>query len=204
MRKGCGFLIVLMLLGGVTVAVRAQVQSPTSTQSVSNQPTAGAQNSAAEQPMSAEVQAKLVQGIRRAIIMLPYFGVFDNIEFQLQGRTVILQGQVTESILKPDAEKAVKKVEGVEKVVNNIEVLPPSPMDNRLRQQVRQAIYSYGPLFKYSNMPNPPIRIIVKNSRVTLYGVVDTETDKNLCTMRVNQISGVMSVTNNLRVVKPS
>jgi osmotically-inducible protein OsmY len=75
-------------------------------------------------------------------------------------------------------------------------------MDQQVRERVKQAIYSYGPLFKYSRDPNPPIRIIVKNSRVTLEGVVDSEGDKNLCTIRVNQISSVLSVTNNLRVVK--
>ena len=97
----------------------------------------------------------------------------------------------------------MKKIEGVEKVVNNIEVLPPSPLDDRLRRQVYNAIYDYGPLFKYkNNQVNPPIRIIVRNSRVTLEGVVDTETDKGLCTMRANQVPGVLSVTNNLRVVK--
>src|SRR5262249_21374083 len=123
--------------------------------------------------------------------------------FKLNGRTVTLTGQVLRSSLKPDAEYAVKKVEGVDKVINEIEVLPPGPTDMRIREQVRQAIYGYGPLFKYANLPNPPIRIIVKGARVTLTGVVDTETDKNLCTMRANQVSDALSVTNNLRVVKP-
>ena len=103
-----------------------------------------------------------------AIVMLPYYGVYDSIGYRLQGRTVTLDGQVLRSSLKPDAEHAVKKVEGVDKVVNNIEVLPPGPIDMRIREQVRQSIYGYGPLFKYANMPNPPIRIIVKNARVTL------------------------------------
>src|SRR5581483_2407138 len=109
------------------------------------------------------------------------------------------EGQVARSSLKPDAERAVKKIEGVEKVVNNIEVLPPSPMDDQIRRAVREAIYNYGPLFKYANLPNPPIRIIVKSARVTLEGVVDTEADKGLCTMRANQVPSVLSVTNNLR-----
>jgi hyperosmotically inducible protein len=117
---------------------------------------------------------------------------------------VILEGQVVRSGLKPDAEHAVKKVEGVEKVVNNIEVLPPSPMDEQIRHAVYDAIYNYGPLFKYKNLPIPPITIIVKSARVTLEGVVNTETDKGLCTMRANQVPSVLSVTNNLRVIKPS
>ena len=154
--------------------------------------------------LSSEAQAKLIKGVRHALIMLPYYGVFDNLAFRLQGRTVILEGQVLTPTLKPDAERAVKKVEGVEKVVNNIEVLPPAPMDDQIRHAVFRAIYDYGPLFKYKNNPNPPIRIIVRNARVTLEGVVDTETDKGLCTLRANQVPSVLSVTNNLRVVKPS
>jgi hyperosmotically inducible protein len=110
---------------------------------------------------------------------------------------------VANSILKPDAEHAVKKVEGVEKVINNIQVLPPSPMDERIRRQVYQAIYGYGPLFKYANLSIPPIHIIVKSGNVTLEGVVNNETDKGLCSMRVKQVSSVFSVINNLRVVKP-
>ena len=108
------------------------------------------------------------------------------------------------SNLKPDAERSVKKIEGVDNVVNNIEVLPPSPLDDRLRQQVNRAIYDYGPFFKYrNNQVNPPIRIIVKNSRVTLEGVVDNEADKNMAGLRANTVSGTFQVTNNLQVVKP-
>jgi hyperosmotically inducible protein len=153
--------------------------------------------------MSPDAQARIMKAINHNLIMLPYYGVFDNLVYLLQGRTVILTGQVTNPSLKPDAERAVKKVEGIDKVINNIEILPPSPMDQQIRERVRQVIYGgYGPLFKYSRNPNPPIRIIVKNARVTLEGVVDSEGDKNLCTNRVNQISSVLSVTNNLRVVK--
>jgi len=153
--------------------------------------------------LTAEAQAKLVHEIIHQLLMLPYYGVFDNLGFRLQGRTVILEGQVLRSSLKPDAEYAVKKIEGVDKVINNIEVLPPGAIDMQIRQAVREAIYGYGPLFKYSNLPIPPIRIIVKNARVTLEGQVDNETDKGLCTMRANQVPSVMSVTNNLRVMPP-
>ena len=93
------------------------------------------------------------------------------------------------------------KIEGVDKVINNIEVLPPSPMDDKLRRQVYRAIYSYGPLFKYGGMAVPPIHIICKGGRVTLVGVVDNETDKNLAGLRANQVPGIFQVTNNLRVV---
>jgi hyperosmotically inducible protein len=133
--------------------------------------------------------------------MLPYYGVFDNLAFRIAGRTVILEGQVAQPVVKSDAGNSVKRIEGVEKVVNNIEVLPPSPIDDRIRRAVYQSIYSYGPLFKYGHMAVPPIHIIVKNGRVTLEGVVDNETDKNLAGMRANQVPGTFQVTNNLRVV---
>jgi hyperosmotically inducible protein len=164
---------------------------------------AAAAQSQASSDLSPEAQQKLIKKIQSELLKLPNFDVFDNINFILQGRTVILQGQVAHSNLKPDAERAVKRIEGVDKVVNNIEVLPPSPVDDRLRRQLYDAIYNYGPFFKYkNNQVNPPIRIIVKNSRVTLEGVVDNETDKNQATLRANQVPGVLSVTNNLRVVK--
>ena len=86
-------------------------------------------------------------------------------------------------------------------MVNNIEVLPPSPMDDRLRLQLYRKIYGYGPLFKYANLAIPPIHIVVKNGRVTLKGVVDNDTDKNLVGMLANQVPGVFEVTNDLRVV---
>lgn len=187
----------------LTGVAAQSAQPPASNQSAATPQGGGAQNQMQSEAVSQEAQQAIAKKVIHAIVMLPYYGVFDNIGFRLQGRTVILEGQVLRSSLKPDAEKAVKKVEGVDKVVNNIEVLPPGPMDMRIREQVRQAIYGYGPLFKYSNMPNAPIRIIVKNAKVTLVGVVDNETDKGLCTMRVNQVSDVLSVTNNLRVVKP-
>ncbi len=177
----------------------AGAQAPQADQSAPG----AAQNQIQSQELSPEAKAALVKKIVHAITMLPYYGVFDNIGFILSGRTVTLTGQVLRSSLKPDAEYAVKKVEGVDKVINEIEILPPGPLDQRLREQVRRAIYSYEPLFKYANLPNPPIRIIVKGARVTLTGVVDSETDKNLCTMRVNQVPDALSVTNNLRVVKP-
>jgi hyperosmotically inducible periplasmic protein len=165
----------------------------------------GANSQMSSENLSPQAQEKLIRKIQSAIIKLPYFGVFDNIAFQLQGRTVILLGSVTSehSQTKQDAERAVKKVEGVQNVVNNIQVLPPGPLDARLRREVYNAIYNYGPLFIYSNdKNNPPIRIIVSAARVTLEGQVNTEADKNLCTIRANQVPGVLSVTNNLRVVK--
>jgi hyperosmotically inducible protein len=205
MRKTCCAAVVLVMTFCLLPLVAARSVPLTSAALASGQQTGAAQSQMSGEALSPEAQAKLIKKIQSALLKLPYFGVFDNIAFQLQGRTVTLLGSVTSehSQTKQDAERAVKKIEGVEKVVNNIEVLPPAPLDNRIRQQVYNAIYKYGPLFKYgNNKVNPPIRIIVKGGHVTLEGVVDTETDKNLCTQRANQVPDVFSVTNNLRVVK--
>jgi hyperosmotically inducible protein len=106
-------------------------------------------------------------------------------------------------VLKSDAENAIKHIEGVEKVVNQIEVLPPSSMDDRLRLELYRAIYGYPALEKYALGVQKPIRIIVKNGHVTLEGVVDNEADKNFAGLRANGVPGIFSVTNNLQVVKP-
>jgi hyperosmotically inducible protein len=162
------------------------------------------QSMSANETLSPESQDKLVREVRHELIMLPYYGVFDNLTFGINGRTVTLNGQVVQPVTKSDAENAVKHIEGVEKVINNIEVLPPSNMDDRIRRQVYQSIYSYGPLFKYGNMAVPPIHIIVKNARITLDGVVDSEADKNYAGVRANMVPGTFGVTNNLRVVAGS
>jgi hyperosmotically inducible protein len=133
--------------------------------------------------------------------MLPYFGVFDYIAFKVDGNNVTLLGQVVRPTLKSDSERAVKRIEGVEKVDNHIEVLPPSPIDDRLRLSLYRAIYGYPALEKYALGVQKPIRIIVNNGRVTLEGVVDNDTDRNLAGIRANSIPGIFSVTNNLQVV---
>jgi hyperosmotically inducible periplasmic protein len=153
-----------------------------------------------EQP-SAKAQERIIREVRHELLMLPYFGVFDYIAFKVDGYNVTLLGQVVRPTLKSDAENAVKHIEGVEKVDNQIEVLPPSPMDDRLRLTLYRAIYGYPALEKYALGVQKPIRIIVKNGRVTLEGVVDSEADKNLAGLRANGIPGIFSVTNNLQVV---
>jgi hyperosmotically inducible protein len=206
MRKTlCSLIIMVMTLCLAMIGSANPAPTPSGASSVFGQQPGAAQSQMSSEALSPEAQQKLIKKIQSALIKLPYVDAFDNIAFELQGRTVTLLGSVTSahSQTKQDAERAVKKIEGVEKVINNIEVLPPGPLDDRLRRQVYNAIYSYGPLFKYStNKVNPPIRIIVKGGHVTLEGVVDNETDKNLCTLRANQVPGVLSVTNNLRVVK--
>jgi hyperosmotically inducible protein len=155
------------------------------------------------QQNSAREQERITKAVRHELLMLPYLGVFDNIAFKVDGSTVTLLGQVVRPSLKSDAQNVVKHIEGVEKVDNQIEVLPPSPTDSRLRRQLFRAIYGYPALEKYALGVQKPIRIIVKNGHVTLEGVVDSDADKNLVTVRANGVPGIFSVDNNLQVVKP-
>jgi hyperosmotically inducible periplasmic protein len=149
---------------------------------------------------SSKSQDRVIREVRHELLMLPYFGVFDNIAFRVDGSTVTLMGQVVRPSLKSDAENALKHIEGVEKVDNQIEVLPPSSMDDRLRLELYRAIYGYAPLEKYALGVQKPMRIIVKNGHVTLEGVVDNDADKNFAGVRANGVPGIFSVTNNLRV----
>jgi hyperosmotically inducible protein len=194
--KALGSVFLVLLSFGVLGRAQ-QTPPPSSAQSVQTQ-TPGQQ---ANEALSPESQDRLVREVRHELIMLPYYGVFDNLSFRIEGRTVILDGQVVKPVVKSDAENTVKRIEGVDKVVNNIEVLPPSSMDDRTRRALYRSIYSYGPLFKYANMTVPSIHIIVKNGRVTLEGVVDSEADKNMAGVRANLVPGTFQITNNLRVV---
>jgi hyperosmotically inducible protein len=165
--------------------------------------TLGATQDAQRDQPSAKSQERITKEVRHELLMLPYFGVFDNIAYKVDGYNVTLLGQVIRPTLKSDAENVVKHIEGVEKVDNQIEVLPTSPMDDGIRRRLFRAIYQYPALQKYELGVQKPIRIIVKNGHVTLEGVVDNEADKNLAGLRANGVSGTFSVTNNLQVVKP-
>jgi hyperosmotically inducible protein len=155
-----------------------------------------------EKPQRGEPKNRqtLYKEVRHQLVMLPWYSVFDNLAYQVEGDKVILYGQVTRPTLKSDAEAAVKSIEGVSSVVNNIEILPPSPMDDQLRRAVYRAIYGDSGLSRYSIQAVPSIHIIVKNGNVTLEGAVDNETDKNLAYMRASQVPNVFSVKNNLVV----
>ncbi|MGH9434206.1 MAG: BON domain-containing protein [Terriglobia bacterium] len=155
------------------------------------------------QQVSEKAQTRIQTEVRHQILLLPYFNVFDNITYQVEGDKVTLMGQVTQPVLKQDAGNVVKHIEGVTQVVNNIEVLPVSNMDDHLRLRLFRAIYGFPALQRYALPVIKPIRIIVKNGHVTLEGVVDSEADKNMVNIRANSVSGVFSVTNHLRVVKP-
>jgi hyperosmotically inducible periplasmic protein len=144
----------------------------------------------------------LVQEIGHQLRLLPYYSVFDNLEYRVNGYNVELSGEVTRPTLKSDAERVVKKIEGVENVTNNIKVLPLSPSDDRIRLAEYRAIYGQSALNRYALQAVPPIHIIVDNGHVTLMGVVASEMDKNVAGIQANGVPGVFSVTNNLRVEK--
>ena len=128
-------------------------------------------------------QAKLVKEVRHQLVMLPWYSVFDNLAFRVEGDKVTLLGEVTRPTLKSDAEASVKSIEGVASVKNNIEVLPLSPMDDQLRRALFRAIYGEAGLDRYAIQAIPAIHIIVKNGNVTLEGVVDSEMEKNLANL---------------------
>jgi hyperosmotically inducible periplasmic protein len=170
---------------------------PNQDQSVQSQP-----NQDQRAQPTARSTERITKEVRHELLMLPYFTVFDNIGYKVEGFTVTLLGQVTRPVTKSDAENAVKHIEGVDHVDNQIEVLPPSPMDDRLRRQLFRAIYGYPSLQRYDLGVQKPIRIIVKNGHVALEGVVDSQGDKNLAGIRANGVSGIFSVDNNLQVSK--
>jgi hyperosmotically inducible protein len=140
----------------------------------------------------------LVKEVRHQLLLLPYYSVFDDLLYKVDGDKVTLMGQVVRPTLKSDAENAVKGIEGISSVDNQIQVLPTSPMDDQLRRAVYRAIYGDTSLSRYGWSAVPSIHIIVNNGHVTLEGVVDSEGDKNLANLRANGVPNVFSVTNNL------
>jgi len=145
-------------------------------------------------------EQRIIREVRHQLVTLPYYTVFDNLSYKVAGDTVTLEGEVVRPTLKSDAERVVKGIEGVEKVVNNLEVLPLSPNDDRIRRAVYRSIYSKPGLDQYSMRAVPTIHIIVKNGHVTLTGAVAREMDKQQAGVAANTVSGVFSVTNNLKV----
>ena len=174
------YLLPLALLGILTVAARPQdpLNSPGEQQAITRE-------------------------VYHQLELLPRLSVFDSIGFAVNGNTVTLNGEVTQPVKKSDAESAVKAVEGVTSVTDNIKVLPLSPMDQRLRQSEFRAIYSFPSLQKYAWYSVQSIHIIVENGHVTLEGWVDSQADKDAANVRANSVPGVFSVTNNLQVGQP-
>jgi len=145
---------------------------------------------------------RIAKEVRHELVMLPYYSLFDDLEFQVNGSEVTLLGSVANPVVKTDAETAVKQIEGVEKVNNQIKVLPPSGMDDQIRARVASQIFSTAGLSKYSWSAVPSIHIVVDRGHVTLKGVVDNEMDKNLAGIAANRVPGVFSVTNDLQVAE--
>src|ERR1039457_6721867 len=145
-------------------------------------------------------QDRVTREVRHELVMLPYYGVFDNLVYRVDGSTVRLYGQVTRPTLKNDAENVVKGIEGVTGVDNQIQVLPLSSMDDGISIAEYRAIFGKPGLDRYAMQAVPPIHIIVSNGKVALEGVVTNEGDKNQAGIYANTVSGVFSVTNNLRV----
>jgi hyperosmotically inducible protein len=146
-------------------------------------------------------ESRLIREVRHELVMLPYYGVFDDLGFTAQGETLTLVGEVVRPTLKSDAENVVKRIEGVSQVVNKIEVLPVSPNDDRIRLAAYRAIYGDSVLStRYGYRAVPAIHIIVKNGNIRLEGVVANEGDKNIAGIRAKGVHGAFAVDNQLRV----
>jgi hyperosmotically inducible periplasmic protein len=146
------------------------------------------------------LQQRLNGEVHHALAMIPQYTVFDDLSYSINGGTVTLYGQVRNAIIKEEAQDSVKRLEGVEHVVNNIEILPASFNDDRIRRQVARAVFNDPRLSMYAIQPIPPIHIIVKNGHVDLTGVVRTQAEKDSAFIRANGVPGVFSVENSLQV----
>ena len=148
-------------------------------------------------------EARMIHEIRHELVMLPYYSIFDDLGFRVEGSTVTLVGAVTRPVLKSDAGNVVKRVEGVSQVNNEIKVLPPSEFDAQIRRAMFRTIYGDPQIGdRYGNRALPSIHIIVDNGHVTLEGVVANKFDKDLINVRANSVPNVFSVTNNLQIEK--
>ena len=161
--------------------------------------TAGAALFAPAQAHGQVLASELNRQVRHELVTLPYYGVFDNLEYQINGSTVTLYGQVTRPSTRSDAARRVAKLSGVTRVVNNIEVLPLSSFDDQIRRATYRSIFNTAGLYRYALGANPSLHIIVNNGHVTLEGVVANEADRNLAYIAARQVPGAFSVTNNLR-----
>lgn len=163
--------------------------------------TVGAAN--AQEISTVKAGQALERKVFKKILALPYYGVFDNIRFSLDGGTVTLSGKVAEIRNRGDAEAAVKRIDGVEKVINNIKVLPLSLFDDSIRRNVLRTFYRDGAsLYRYVLEPNPSVRIIVENGRVSLEGYVSSKGDSQLAYVLARSVPGTFAVTNNLAIGK--
>lgn len=153
-------------------------------------------------PAAGQDMSRVERQIRRELVTLPFYSVFDDLSFKVDGTKVTLMGTVTRPTLKTGAEKSIKDIEGVGEIDNQIEVLPVSPNDERIRIAAYRAIYGQSAMTRYAIQAVPPIHIIVKNGDIRLEGVVATEGEKNIAGIQAQGVNGAFSVKNNLRVEK--
>jgi hyperosmotically inducible protein len=169
-----------------------------------SQQTPAAANQAAQGQLSQRGIERIIKEVHHELVLLPYYGVFDNLAYKVSpDGTVTLLGQVVRPTTKSDAENSIKRIEGVERVDNQIQVLPLSPNDDRIRRDAYRAIYGNSTLSEYAMRAVPPIHIIVNNGHITLEGVVARQMDKQIAEMQAKQVPGAFSVTNNLQVENP-
>ena len=169
------------------------------------QPFLGSGSLGAKQEMQTQKGARnseawLTKEVHHELVMVPWYSVFDILQYSVKGNEVTLLGQVVQPTVRSDAENAVKHIEGVEKVINQIEVLPNSPMDDQIRRAEYRAVYSQDNLFRYGVGNLQSIHIIVKNGHVTLEGAVDSQQDKDTAALYAKGVSNVFSVENHLAV----
>ena len=192
MRKRNSLLLVLSLCALVLVSVGSARGAASS----KDGPKAALQRRG-DAPRS---DAWMTKQVRHQLLMLPYYSVFDDLGYRVNGDRVELYGDVTRPSLKSDAENAVKRIEGVRGVDNQIHVLPASFFDDQIRIATYRAIYGYPALRRYAIGSNPPIRIIVDNGNVRLIGYVDSQMDKQIAYMRASSVPGTFSVSDELRI----
>lgn len=199
--------VVLLLLASLTTS--AQTQSAPVAQSAQQQATNAASSAIpaiagynALPKGAAQGEERISREVRHELLMQPYYSLFDDLRYRVNGSTVELLGEVTNPTLKSDAENAVRKIEGVENVINNVKVLPPSPNDDRIRREVARSVFSAGGLSRYGWEAAPSIHIIADGGHVRLVGVVDSDGDRNLAGIKANGVPGVFSVSNELLVAK--
>jgi len=203
-------LVLAVVLGAVSVYAQTSTSTSQQNTGVPNPATSPQQNpnpsgTTRSQNLSERGIERIVKEVHHELVLLPFYGVFDNLAYQVApDGTVTLMGQVVRPTLKSDAENVVKKIEGVERVVNQIKVLPVSPNDDRIRRDTYRAIYGNDVLSQYSLRAVPPIHIIVENGHVTLEGVVARQMDKQIAEMQAKSVPGAFSVTNNLKVENES
>src|SRR5579872_6608095 len=210
MQKLVLFGLLLALTAGAVAQTSQTVQTGSAQTDLSSEPVissngpvvAGFGNKLPANGHPAEM--KIATEVRHELLMLPYYSLFDDLEYSVQGRTVTLSGYVTSyhSLTKQSAEKAVRKIEGVQKVVNNVQVLPPAPFDEQLRRQADARLIRAGGLAQYFWPAAPSIHIIVLHQNVILKGYVDRESDKELAGITVRELTGGFGVTNDLQVVR--